>query len=71
MQKPEIAAKNAQEMYYGITNIEGKKLLSEELTSDSGLYPTAEVLANADRLNSTESINQRYLEIWNEIMASN
>ena len=71
MQKPEIAARNASEMYYGITNTEGKKLLSEDITSDSGLYPDSEVLANADRLVNTETINQRYLDIWNEIMASN
>ena len=71
MHKPEIAAKNASEMYYGITNTEGKKLLSEDITSDSGLYPDSEVLANADRLVNTETINQRYLDIWNEIMASN
>lgn len=71
MHKPEIAARNAKEMYYGITNKEGKKLLSEKLTSDKGLYPSPEVMANADRLNSTETTNQKYLEIWNEIMASN
>ncbi len=71
MHKPEIAARNAREMYYGITNTEGKKLLSEEISTDSGLYPDSEVLRNADRLVSTETINQRYLDIWNEIMASN
>lgn len=71
MQRPDIAARNAAEMYYGITNTEGKKLLSTELTSDTGLYPSAEVLAGADRLNSTPAINQRYLDIWNEIIAYN
>ena len=69
MQKPEIAAKNAEEMLYGITNLEGKELLPKEITSNEGLYPDVSLLKKSEMLKSSDAISQKYLDMWNEIMA--
>ena len=71
MQKPEIASQNALETFYGCTNTEGLKLLPDEIKNNKGLYPDDSVLQKSEMLTSGDDINQKYLEIWNEIMASN
>ena len=71
MQKPEIAAQNALDTFYGCTNTEGLNLLPDEIKNDKGLYPDDAVLQKSEMLVSDDKINQKYLEIWNEIMASN
>lgn len=71
MQKPEIAAQNAEETYYGCTNTEGLKLLPDAIKNDKGLYPDADIIAKSEMLISDDKINQKYLEIWNQIMAAN
>ena len=71
MQKPEIAATNALETFYGCTNTEGLKLLPDNIKNNKGLYPDNEVLQKSEMLKSDDKINQKYLEIWNQIMASN
>lgn len=71
MHKPEIAAQNALETFYGCTNTEGLKLLPDEIKNNKGLYPDDVVLKKSEMLVSDDKINQKYLEIWNEIMASN
>jgi len=71
MQKPEIAAKNALETFYGITNVKGLELLPDNIKNNKGLYPDAEVLQMCEMLKSDGDINQKYLEIWNQVMAAN
>ncbi len=71
MHKPEIAAQNALETFYGCTNTEGLKLLPDEIKNNKGLYPDNVVLEKSEMLKSDDKINQKYLEIWNEIMAAN
>jgi len=71
MQRPEIAARNAKETFYGITNTEGKELLPDEIKNNKGLYPDSEVLKISEMLKSDGDINRKYLEIWNEITAAN
>ncbi len=71
MQRPDIAARNALETCYGITNTEGKKELPDEIKNNKGLYPDAAILEKSEMLRSEGTINQKYLEIWNEITASN
>lgn len=71
MHRPEIAARNARETFYGITNTEGKNLLPDEVKNNKGLYPDNAVLEMSEMLKSDGDINKKYLEIWNEITASN
>ena len=71
MQRPDIAVRNALETCYGITNTEGKKELPDEIKNNKGLYPDAAILEKSEMLRSEGTINQKYLEIWNEITASN
>ncbi len=71
MQKPEIAAQNALDTFYGCTNTEGLKLLPDSIKNNKGLYPDDEILSKSEMLISDDSINQKYLEIWNQIMAAN
>jgi len=71
MQRPDIAARNALETCYGITNTEGRAQLPENIKNNKGLYPDASVLEKSEMLKSEGYINQKYLEIWNEITASN
>jgi len=71
MQRPDIAARNAIETCYGITNTEGKQQLPENIRNNKGLYPDAAILEKSEMLRSEGTINQKYLEIWNEITAAN
>lgn len=71
MQKPDIAARNAEETFYGITNVAGRDMLPDEIKSNEGLYPDESILKKSEMLKSYGTINQKYLEIWNEITASN
>ncbi len=71
MQRPDIAARNAQETCYGITNTEGKQQLPDSVKNNKGLYPDASILEKSEMLRSEGTINQKYLEIWNEITAAN
>ena len=40
-------------------------------SNDKGLYPDADIIAKSEMLISDDKINQKYLEIWNQIMAAN
>ena len=71
IQRPDIAARNAKETYYGITNTEGLKQLPDQVKNNKGLYPDSAVLDMSEMLKSEGTINQKYLEIWNEITAAN
>ena len=71
MHKPEIAAQNSEETYYGCTNTEGLKLLPDAIKNNKGLYPNVNILEKSEMLKSDDKINQKYLEIWNQIMAAN
>ncbi len=71
MQRPDISARNAMETCYGITNTEGKTQLPEEIRNNKGLYPDAAILEKSEMLRSEGTINQKYLDIWNEITAAN
>lgn len=71
MHKPEIAAQNALETFYGCTNTEGLKLLPDAIKNNKGLYPDSIVLEKSEMLKSDDDINQKYLEIWNQIIAAN
>ncbi len=71
MQRPDIAARNAAETFYGITNTEGKQQLPEDVRNNKGLYPDVAILQKSEMLRSEGTINQKYLDIWNEITASN
>lgn len=70
MHKPEIAAKNSLDTFYGITNIEGLEMLPDEIKNNKGLYPDADILSKSEMLQSAGNINQKYLEIWNQITAA-
>lgn len=70
MQRPEIAAKNAAAVYYGITNIEGKELLSDEIKNNEALYPEDSALARCEMLKNSDEISQKYLDLWNRLMAN-
>lgn len=70
MQRPDIAARNASETCYGIINTAGRDLLPDEVKNNKGLYPDNDVLEKSEMLKSEGNINQKYLEIWNEITAS-
>lgn len=71
MQRPDIAARNATETCYGITNTAGKEQLPENVRNNKGLYPDVAVLEKSEMLRSEGNLNQKYLEIWNEITAAN
>ncbi len=71
MHRPDIAARNAKETCYGITNTEGLTQLPDDVKNNKGLYPDSAVLAASEMLRSEGNINQKYLEIWNEITAAN
>lgn len=71
MQRPEIAVRNAQETFYGITNTAGREMLPDEIKNNKGLYPDNVILEHSEMLKSNQDINRKYLEIWNEITASN
>ena len=70
MHKPEIAVKNSVDTFYGITNIEGLEMLPDEIKNNKGLYPDADILSKSEMLQSAGNINQKYLEIWNQITAA-
>ncbi len=70
MQRPEIAAKNAAEVYYGITNSEGKELLPEEVKNNEALYPGEEAIARCEMLKNSDEISKKYLDLWNQLMAN-
>ena len=46
--RPEWAAKNAEEMYLATTNNAAQKLLSEELLNDPIIYPDKKALSNSE-----------------------
>lgn len=71
MHKPEIAAHNAKEMMYGISNVEGKKLLPEEMVSDESLYPPAEVMAKSESMTSMGGVPEKNAAVWEAVMAAN
>lgn len=71
MHNPEIAAQNAEETFYGCTNTEGITHLPDAIKNNKGLYPDAAILERCEALISDDKINQRYTEIWNQIMAAN
>jgi len=71
MQKPEIAAKNALETCYGITNTAGLEMLPDAIKNNNGLYPDDEILEKSEMLKSDGDINQKYLEIWHQVTATN
>lgn len=71
MQKPEIAAKNALETCYGITNTVGLEMLPDAIKNNNGLYPDDEILEKSEMLKSDGDINQKYLEIWHQVTATN
>ena len=70
MQRPDIAARNAHETCYGIKNTEGKAKLPENIRNNKGLYPDSAILEKSEMLKSEGNINQKYLDIWNEITAA-
>ncbi len=70
MQKPEIAAQNALETCYGITNTRGLELLPDAIKNNKGLYPDNAILEKSEMLRSEGNINQTYLEIWNQIITA-
>ena len=70
MHKPEIAAKNSLDTFYGITNTEGLEMLPDEIKNNKGLYPDDAILSKSEMLQSAGNINQKYLEIWNQITAA-
>ncbi len=71
MHKPDIAARNAEEMLYGIANTEGKKLLPEEITSDESLYPSDEVMARSELMAVSKEINEKNEAVWQAVMSAN
>ena len=70
MQKPEIAAKNAAEVFYGITNLEGKEMLPEDIKTNEALYPPEEDIKKCEMLKNSDEISQKYLDLWNQLMAN-
>ncbi len=70
MQRPEIAAKNAAEVFYGITNLEGKDMLPDDIKNNEALYPGFEAIGRCEMLQNSDEISRKYLELWNQLMAN-
>lgn len=71
LHRPDIAARNAQETCYGITNTAGRDLLPDNVKNNKGLYPDKEIIEKSEMLTSEGDLNKLYLEIWNQITVAN
>ncbi|MCP4598812.1 spermidine/putrescine ABC transporter substrate-binding protein [Neptuniibacter sp.] len=69
LNKPAIAAKNAEDLYYATPNDAATKLLSEEFRNDSEIFPEHKILRRSGlyEVLSNENIRQR-LRITNAII---
>lgn len=67
---PAVAAANTEYITYLCPNAPSYALLSEEVRSDPGIFPSPEVRARGEVLQDLADNNQKYTRIWDEIKAA-
>ena len=71
MNKPEIAAKNAEYIKYSSPNLEAIKLLPDEEKNNLQMYPEGSIDEIGEIFIDLKDYNQVYDEIWTQIKTSN
>lgn len=71
MNKPEIAAKNAEYIKYSSPNVEARKLLPDEEKNNLQMYPEGSIDEIGEIFIDLKDYNQVYDEIWTQIKTSN
>jgi spermidine/putrescine transport system substrate-binding protein len=66
----DVMAEIATTIHYATTNIEARKLLSEELLKNPAIYPPDEVVAKSESLISIGENVKLYDEAWTAIQAA-
>lgn len=69
MLEPEVAKKNAQ-LGYATVNSEALKLLPEEISTDTRIYPTEDILSKSEYFDYNQDRDAKYAEIWTEVKAN-
>lgn len=64
MLKPEVAAQNAEYVYYSTPNKSALELLPEEMTGDERFYPPPEL---TEKLEVYENLGKRNLALYNDL----
>ncbi|HEY4543280.1 MAG TPA: spermidine/putrescine ABC transporter substrate-binding protein [Tissierellaceae bacterium] len=70
LNRPEISARNSEYVEYPTANLEGKKLLSEEMRNSETAYPSSEVIKNAEIFRDPKDMLKVYNDLWIEIKAT-
>jgi spermidine/putrescine transport system substrate-binding protein len=69
MLRPEVAGQFVNEMYFAVANDPAKEFVDPEILNDPVVYPSNEVLANAElMLPLSEETGQLYDEIWRRFL---
>ena len=71
MNKPEIAAKNAEYIKYSSPNLEAIKLLPEEEQKNEKMYPQGDINALGEIFIDLKDYNEVYDRVWTEIKTAN
>lgn len=71
MNKPEIAAKNAEYIKYSSPNLEAIKLLPEEEQKNEKMYPQGDITAIGEIFIDLKDYNEVYDRVWTEIKTAN
>ncbi|WP_455089416.1 ABC transporter substrate-binding protein [Peptoanaerobacter stomatis] len=71
MNKPEIAAKNAEYIKYSSPNLEAIKLLPEEERNNPQMYPEGSIESLGEIFIDLGDYNQVYDKIWTQIKTAN
>lgn len=70
LNRPEIAARNADYVEYSTPNLEAKKLISDEMRESEIAYPAEEILENTEVFKDPKDMLKIYNDLWIEIKAT-
>lgn len=68
--EPEVAAQNANFIYYASPNQAAEEFLDEEFLSDPTVYPPAEVLERLQYLEPVGEMESLYQRLWDEVKSA-
>lgn len=67
MCRPDIAKRNAEYIGYSTSNVEGQKLLEDEIKNDSLRYPDLSELGDMEVFTYDEELSEKFSKIWQDI----
>ena len=70
MYDPEIALENCEYVGYSTPNTAAKDMLDPEVSGNKYYYPDEDVFSSLEVYYTSDSLEERYTEIWNTVKAS-